>query len=387
MARGTPILNSFISGELTPELDGRTDLKAYNTGCSSIRNMKVLPTGGVTKRSGTYYISETKDSTKPVKLIPFEYSTTQAYVLEFGHEYIRFYTDGGQVTLSGSAYEIASPYNGNDVSKIKYVQSADTMYLVHPDYPVRKLERYGAANWLLTDVDFYFGPFLSQNEDTDVVVTSSAITGQVSVTISGSTFDEDMVGGLFQIAGQRKVEKSASGANQWTDAFFVENGESFIFSVNGTWSATVTVQKSYDQGDNWVDYVESTYNVAVEITEESDDVYFRAGIKTGDYTSGTVEIKLTMLNEKGYMSIDSYIDANTISGTVLQDFPNTDETYKWSEGAWSNYNGFLLLLVSISRDWLWVGMITSPKPYGVAKQMIMKTSRQGHYPLMPISTH
>jgi hypothetical protein len=60
-----------------------------------VLNFWVLPHGPVQNRPGFAYINEVKDSTKKVRLIPFSYSTTQTYILEFGPSYIRFHTNGG----------------------------------------------------------------------------------------------------------------------------------------------------------------------------------------------------------------------------------------------------------------------------------------------------
>lgn len=88
------LLNSFNAGELSELLSAREDLSKYHSGCSQMENLFPLPQGGAQKRPGTKYIATAKDSNYPVKLVPFEYSTTQSYILEIGNGYMRFYTDG-----------------------------------------------------------------------------------------------------------------------------------------------------------------------------------------------------------------------------------------------------------------------------------------------------
>ena len=89
--------NNFSAGELSPHLFGRTDLKQYDNACQSIKNFIVRPQGTLVKRPGTTYVCEVKNSAQLVRLVDFEYSTTQAYVLEVGEGYIRFIKDGGQI--------------------------------------------------------------------------------------------------------------------------------------------------------------------------------------------------------------------------------------------------------------------------------------------------
>ena len=88
---------SFAGGELTPELLGRIDLAKFQTGLDTCRNFISLPYGPAVNRAGFRYVIETKDSTKGSVLIPFIYSTSQAYVLEFGDQYMRIHTQGGTV--------------------------------------------------------------------------------------------------------------------------------------------------------------------------------------------------------------------------------------------------------------------------------------------------
>ena len=98
MADSSPILTNFTSGELSPRLNGRIDMDKYYNGASLINNFQVLMHGGLVKRPGTRFIREIKTSTgsnSGARLVPFVFSKTQAYILEFGHNYLRFYKDEG----------------------------------------------------------------------------------------------------------------------------------------------------------------------------------------------------------------------------------------------------------------------------------------------------
>ena len=101
MPRTTLALTSFVSGEFSAKMDGRTDFEKYSSGVKTMENFLVHPQGAATRRVGTQHIAEVKDSTKKTRLIPFEFSTTQTYILEFGDQYIRFFKDKGQILSSG----------------------------------------------------------------------------------------------------------------------------------------------------------------------------------------------------------------------------------------------------------------------------------------------
>ena len=188
MARVAVQLTNFTGGELSPRLDGRNDIAKYNTGCKTLENMIIYPHGSAARRSGTQYVAEVKDSTKETRLIPFEFSTTQTYILEFGDQYIRFYKDNGQILSGGSAYEISSPYLEAELFDIKFAQSADVMYLCHPNHAVRKLSRTGHTAWTLTEVDFQNGPFMDHNISTTTLTAGhTAVGSSGNLTLSSTT--------------------------------------------------------------------------------------------------------------------------------------------------------------------------------------------------------
>jgi hypothetical protein len=145
---------SFAGGEMSPEMFGRIDDVKYQTGAATMKNFVATPQGPAENRPGTAFVRAVKDSTKRTRLIPFTYSTTQTMVIELGAGYIRFHTQGATLMSGGSPYEIANPYAEADLFDIHYVQSADVMTLVHPNYAPRELRRLGATSWTLTTVNF-----------------------------------------------------------------------------------------------------------------------------------------------------------------------------------------------------------------------------------------
>jgi hypothetical protein len=228
--------------------------------------MLVHPQGAAARRVGTQFIAEVKTSSLKTRLIPFEFSTTQTYVLEFGNTYIRMFKDKGQITESdvtvsgitkanpavvtasshgfsngdfvilssvvgmtevngktfkvadkttntfelqdvdgtdinsssftayssgGDAnriYEISSPYLTAELFELKFAQSADVMYITHPNHEVMKLSRTGHTSWTLTEVEFTDGPYLSENTTTTTLTPAQSATGTgVNITASAIT--------------------------------------------------------------------------------------------------------------------------------------------------------------------------------------------------------
>lgn len=203
MANVKTLQVSFAGGEVSPEMYGRLDDQKYRSGLARCRNFITKPQGPAENRPGFQFVREVKTSAKGTKLIPFSYSTTQTMVLEFGDLYVRFHTQGatllspsvsawatatayvvGDLRSNGGTkyycteahtsgtfatdlaagkwyalpasgeYEIPSPYAEAHLFDLHYVQSADVLTIVHPNYAPRELRRVGATNWQLSTILF-----------------------------------------------------------------------------------------------------------------------------------------------------------------------------------------------------------------------------------------
>lgn len=329
MARAAPIQTSFAAGELSPRLNGRVDLAKYHTGLARLENMIALPHGGVTRRAGTRFVAHARDDAHASRLIPFEFSAEQAYMLEFGHHTLRIYRDRGQIfvpptaatvengtfaagiagwtdasapggsighdgwgqrlrlagpggiarqsiatqpgmlhvlrfrtddaaayirigsapgwddfvrhreiapgwhtaefvptswqswidlgnhasgnvhvdevsVLSGQALELPTPYGAHQLAALKFVQSADMLFLAHGEVKVHCLARTGHSSWSLGPMAFEDGPYLPENANDDhKIAWSGAVTMRgavVSVTASGfQPFSADDIGRHIRI--------------------------------------------------------------------------------------------------------------------------------------------------------------------------------------------
>ena len=244
MAKVTPIQTNFTGGEISPRLLGRVDLTKYTSSMQRCENFICFPHGGITKRSGTRFIAEVKDSSKKVRLIPFIFSTVQAYILEFGDLYVRFYRDEGQIQSGNVAYEIVSPYGEDDLDGLKFTQSADILYLTHPDYQTRKLSRTGHTNFSFSLFDAIDGPWGGINT-TSTTLTPSGTSGSVTVTASSTTGINGGQGFLATDVG-RHIRILKSG--KW--------GAGKITARASTTSVTVSTFTDFDFGattasDNW----------------------------------------------------------------------------------------------------------------------------------------
>jgi hypothetical protein len=180
VAKISPIQSNFNGGEISPLLYGRPDLDRYKTGLKTCKNFIPLIQGPVERRPGTVHITEVKTSSLSTRIVRFEFSTTQAYIIQFGNTYCRFIKDNAQV---GSVTELTTTYLTADLFQLKFTQSADTLYITHPSYKPRKITRTSDTAWTITDLTFLDGPYLNTNV-TASTLGLSATSGSVTVTAS-----------------------------------------------------------------------------------------------------------------------------------------------------------------------------------------------------------
>ncbi len=146
MTRIRDVKTTFTAGEVSRDLLGRGDLRAYDNGALTLRNVFINPTGGVTRRFGLGYVDTAAGLGK---LIAFEFNTQQTALLVL--------TDGQIDIYSGDVKEatISSPWSAADINQIAYTQSADTLLITHPDHPPKRLVRSTGGAWTLSDWEFF----------------------------------------------------------------------------------------------------------------------------------------------------------------------------------------------------------------------------------------
>lgn len=409
-----PLL-SFNAGELSPQIDARSDVKKYASGCRTLENFIPRIYGSAERRPGTQFIGSVKDATEgKSRLVSFQYSDTIAYILEFGPSYIRFFYNGGRVVGTGeptnwaddTAYivgqfvtysrviyrclvahtsdatdaedgthekppinftdwvaadltddnlpiaETPTPYQENDLFELQVRQSADVMWIVHPNYAPRKLTRTTTTSFDLSIISFTNGPFLPRNdlENADgVTITPDGTTGSVTLTASAGVFNSRHItapGALFKITHARATtETSGSSAHPTLGVVgsAINIKGTFTFNTHGTWHKTVKLQRN-ENSEGWEVFRSffgaSDRNIQFTGTEEADNVQYRINVTNS--TSGTLRADLTVNNstESGICRIDTFVSTTEVTATVLTDFASTDASKRWFEGAWSAFRGY-----------------------------------------------
>jgi hypothetical protein len=338
---------SFNAGELSPLLDARIDLDKSNNGCRQLQNAIIETYGAARRRPGLQFIAEAKNHNKKCRLLDFQFSTTTTFVIEIGDLYMRFYSNGAQVTSGGSPYEIVTPYVEADIFDLQFAQINDVVYITHPSYAVRKLARIANTNWTLTEVVFDTPPLLDQNITT-TTITPSGLTGAITLTASAALFDAAQVGASFNIVYLRTdISIRLAITGDGTSASTMRIAGKWRLRTSGTWNADVLVERSYD-GTTWelVRQVESSSdsNYDEEGTEPEDALYRLrvTGWASPAANSPRAILELDDPYGSAYVKITGYTSSTVVNATVLtpKGLYGTVATKYWSEGAWSAKRGF-----------------------------------------------
>lgn len=249
------------------------------------------------------------------------------------------------VWFSNSGLIIDTQYAETEFSLMRHAQSGDVVYLACEDKKPQKIERRGTYSWGIADYLPPDGPFLPYNE-TGITLTPSDTSGDITLTASQSFFKSGHVGALFLIdsVGQ-EVEIAASGANQFTNEIRVTGiTRSFLVTVASVGSNTVTLQRSIGAPGSWVDVTTYTSNGTTAFNDSLDNqiIYYRIGIKTGDYSSGTTTVTLeySQGSISGICRVVKRNSATSADAIVLREFGGTEATVNWREGAWSGVMGY-----------------------------------------------
>lgn len=187
---------------MSPGLHGRVDVARHAVSVATCRNFVTKASGGAVKRPGYIYRGEVKDSADICRILPFQFNTTTKYLIEAGDLYFRFWVNGARLEIVGVPVEVVTPYTSADLSLLRFTQSADVMYLVHPDYQTRQLRRLTATSFELSLYENRLGPFRPLNANLGVRMAMSVATGAGTLTCTESVFTADMVGALVLLEEQ-----------------------------------------------------------------------------------------------------------------------------------------------------------------------------------------
>jgi hypothetical protein len=422
MVRASPNFNTFDAGEFAPLTEGRTDLQRYGFACRLLENFLPRVVGPASRRPGTQFIASTRYPDKTAQLVRFEYSAEQAYCLEFGDLYVRFYRDdapllevakvfsgasqanpvvlsgvthgyttgddievssnvarldelagrrfrvtvlssttvslqdmhgnnidGTGFTLSGGStsvrrvYTLTTTYQEADLTTLKFAQSADVLYIAHTEYVPRKLQRYAATKWVLSQIDFQDGPYLPQNSSQATLAVSA--TSGAAITISAAL---TMVATAMADNGSGAVRVTKSAHGWKTNDRIDIAGTVGTVEANGTWTVTRVNANTFDlNASTFVNAWVSGGTITPHIFESTD-------------TGRIIRIQHASGADWGYAKITAYTSAVSVTADVIDNFGATAASAAWRLGLYSDGGGYPSCVTFYEGRLFWGGCPLTP---------------------------
>ena len=266
MSRSVTLQTNFTTGEIDPLLTSRIDINQYYNGLDKARNVLIQPQGGVVRRPGLEYVDTIPSAANPqngCRLVPFEFSTSQSYMLLFVNNRMYIYKNKVLVTninASGNDY-LTTTISSSYITFMDYAQSADTLIVVHEDMQPKQITR-GASDstWTISDITFEYIPqyaFTISTTNGSHNLTPSEVDGNITISTSGGTFSASDVGQYIEAndgIGRARIVNFVSSSEVDaiveipffnTDAiaagsWFVERGYEDTWSASKGWPRTVT---------------------------------------------------------------------------------------------------------------------------------------------------
>lgn len=285
-------------------------------------------------KTGTFSFSITPNTNMFIRLS----SMTQAQSL----------VDSVTIEAAGEM-RIPAPWSEDDLPYIRDDTSGDVIFGCDGTNQQRRIERRATRSWGIALYGPDDGPLRSPNIST-ATITPSALTGDVTLTSSQPLFYPTMVGGIFSITSTgQNVSASISGAAQWSDPVRVVGigtARTINISITGVWAGTVRLQSSVGSigswasvsGESWTGNVSTTYADGLD----NQIIYYRIGIDTAEYISGTAVTALTFAagSITGFARVTQYSGPTVVYAAVIKALGGTSASSDWSEGTWSAYRGF-----------------------------------------------
>jgi hypothetical protein len=334
MSRVVQIQTNFTTGELDPKLRARIDLQQYYNGLQTATNISIQPQGGFTRRDGSKYITSLPaGAANGVKMVPFEFSVDDSYMLIFVDQRMYVFKDGALITaINGGAddYLTVTKVTSARLELLNFTQAADTLILVHPLMEPQKIVRGATdADWTISDLALDFVPkfaysiaFVNPQDDLDPDVESGNIT-----FTSGYT----AVTGTAQ-AGAATTITLAAGASAVDDFY----NNLYIVTTGGTGSGQTRLITDY-VGSTKVATVDAAWTVTPDATTTY-SIQSVSSLMVNQYVN---------ISPQGRVRIVEYVDANTVKG--IAEVPLFDDT-AIAEGNWEVEYGYEDTW-SASRGW------------------------------------
>ena len=350
MARVAVELTNFTGGELSPRLDGRTDLTKYASGCSTLENLVVYPHGSAARRPGSTFVAEVADSDNKTRLIPFEFSTTQTYMLEFSNLKMRVYKDSGAVLEGDKTISAITAANPAVVTATSHGYSNGDEVLISG---VSGMTEVNGKRFLVADKTT--NTFELQDKD-GVDINSSSFTAYSSGGVANKVFEITTpytTAQLFDL-------KFAQSADVMYITHPAHEVEKLSRTAHTTWTLTdVDFTKGPMQDANTTDTTlnpgQSAVGTGIALVASA-----VTGINGGSGFQSTDVGRFVYLSA-GYAKITGVTDTTNAVMTIITALDSASATANWQLGAFSDTTGHPSCVTFFEQRLVFAGTTDQPQ--------------------------
>jgi len=242
---------------------------------------------------------------------------------------------------------IPSSWSESELKSLRYRLDLNDIYVGVSGRQQRKIIRRNTKSWSFERYKPEDGPFTDPNVR-DVILTPASTSGMTTLSSDRPVFKPKHVGALFRLThGSQNVYANFTGANQESDEIRITGvgaGRSWDLSITGTWVGTITLEQAIGSPSGWTTYATYVTNTTPTISDSLDNqiVYYRAVIKSGDYTSGSPVVHLGYEGgvTVGIARVLGFTSPSQVDVEVLKSFGDVNGTVDWRIGMWSDEKGW-----------------------------------------------
>lgn len=220
--------NNFTSGEISPDLNARIDVKQYANGCHQMLN--ALPTleGGWTGRPGFQYLFHVRDESQEAHFIDFVYSTDISYGVVINDGYMWFLTERSLITETAQSI-VTCTDNGSGLIRVEITGHG-----------------YTTGDWV--QIVGVTGTY-EANSEWEITVIGANTFDLVGSTFTNAWVDGGLCGKIVEVACP--YTESDLHNLRWAqdgDVLYIVNGAYIPYKLSRTSATSFTLEKFFMNG-------------------------------------------------------------------------------------------------------------------------------------------
>ncbi|KKM96103.1 hypothetical protein LCGC14_1181480 [marine sediment metagenome] len=351
MPRLHRLTTNFAAGEWSPLMEAQTDQEQYRNAVKKLENFITLPQGGIRRRPGSHFVAEVKDSTKKIRLIKFEFSVTQAYTIEMGNLYMRFFANSG-ILIEATTAITGAVDNGSGLIRV-----TATGHGLSTGDPVAIAGVGGTheanGNWVVTVID-------ANTLDLDGSTFTNTYTSGGTVGKIVEVVTPYLEADLFQIQFVQSADVLYLAHPSYAPRTLSRvSATSFTLAVINFWKVNFPAGIGYDG----------------PYLEEKDDLTITPSATTGTVT---LTASAAFFDDPGHIGalvrlkhgatwgaarITAVASSTSATADVIRVFGATTASDTYQEGAWSDFRGYPGAVSFYEGRLYWAGSTFRPQTF------------------------